>query len=81
MTFGGTVPVRGQSFRSGMPDFRVYTEIYNAPILINTSVLKRPYFAGLTFAIQNNVGAVAGPGAASTRSNLHRESQDVHRDL
>lgn len=81
LTLGGTVRVRGQGFRSEMPDFMVYTEIYNAPIVINTSVLKRHNFANLTCAIKNNVGAVAGPGATSTRSYLHRESLDVQRDL
>jgi uncharacterized protein (DUF362 family) len=81
LTLNESVRVRGQSFRSEMPDFRVYSEIYNAPIIINTSVLKRHFLADLTCAIKNNVGAVAGPGAASTRSYLHRESPNVQADL
>jgi uncharacterized protein (DUF362 family) len=51
----------------------VYTDVCDAPVIINTCVLKRHHTANYTCAIKNNVGTVAGPGAVSTRRYLHYE--------
>jgi uncharacterized protein (DUF362 family) len=74
LTLNETYKVRKSNWASNIPDFNVYTDIYDAPIIINTCVLKRHHTANYTCAIKNNVGTVAGPGAVSTRRYLHYES-------
>jgi len=56
--------------------FKVYTDIYDAPVIINTCVIKRHHTANFTCAIKNNVGTVAGPDAVFTRRYLHFDSED-----
>jgi uncharacterized protein (DUF362 family) len=68
--------VRQTSWASNIPDFNVYADVYDAPVIINTCVLKRHHTANYTCAIKNNVGAVAGPDAALTRRYLHYDSED-----
>ncbi len=74
LTLSETYRVRRNSWASNVPDFNVYTDVYDAPIIISTCVLKRHHTANYTCAIKNNVGTVAGPGAVSTRRYLHYES-------
>jgi len=71
ITFSGTYDVRRDSWDPDIPDFMVYTDIYDAPILINLCSLKRHYAAFLTCAIKHHVGAVSGPMRQDTRGYLH----------
>jgi hypothetical protein len=54
-----------------MPDFEVWSDIYDAPVLLNLCSLKRHYAAYMTCAIKHHVGAVSGPGRIDTRDYLH----------
>jgi uncharacterized protein (DUF362 family) len=74
LTLNETYRVRKSDWASNIPDFRVYTDVYDAPIIINTCVLKRHHTANYTCAIKNNVGTVSGPDAVSTRRYLHYEA-------
>lgn len=74
LTLNETYRVRKSGWASNMPDFNVYKDIYDAPIIINTCVLKRHHTANYTCAIKNNVGTVAGPDAVSTRRYLHYDA-------
>jgi len=74
LTLNETYKVRRSNWDSNVPDFNIYTDVYDAPIIINTCVLKRHHTANYSCAIKNNVGTVAGPGAVSTRRYLHYES-------
>ncbi|MCP5108037.1 MAG: DUF362 domain-containing protein, partial [bacterium] len=76
-----TYHARGEGWDSGVPDFHVYKEIYDAPVIINTSVLKRHHTAMMTCAIKNNVGTVAGSNATITREYLHYRSPNFLADL
>ena len=73
---GGTYNVRQDTWASNVPDFKVYKDIYDAPIIISTCVIKRHHTAVFTCALKNNVGTVAGPGAVLTRNFLHYQSAD-----
>lgn len=81
VSLSATHPVRQADWSSSKPDFRVYTDVYDAPVLISTCVLKRHNTARLTCAIKNNVGAVDGPGASMTRDYLHHQSPDFFSDV
>ena len=76
LTLSGTYDVRRSTWASNVPDFNVYSDVYDAPVIINTCVLKRHHTAIFTCALKNNVGAVAGPGAVLTRNYLHYQSPD-----
>jgi uncharacterized protein (DUF362 family) len=76
LNLSDTYRVRHSNWASNVPDFNVYSDIYDAPIIINTCVLKRHHTAVYSCAIKNNVGTVAGPEAVSTRHYLHYESGD-----
>lgn len=76
-----TYPVRRNSWNSSKPDFHVYSEVYNAPVIINTPVLKRHFIAAMTCALKCNVGAVSGPDATDTRAYLHFESPNFSVEL
>lgn len=71
IAFSDTYDVRRDSWDPNIPDFMVYTDIYDAPILINLCSLKRHYAAFLTCAIKHHVGAVSGPIRQNTREYLH----------
>jgi uncharacterized protein (DUF362 family) len=71
-----TYSVRRNGWSLNILDFKVYKEIYDAPIIINACNLKRHHTADFTCALKNNVGTVAGPALASTRYWLHREAND-----
>ncbi len=71
-----TYNVRRDTWAANVPDFKVYQNVYDAPIIINTTVIKRHHSAIMTCALKNNVGNVAGPGAVQTRNFLHYQTQD-----
>jgi uncharacterized protein (DUF362 family) len=66
-----TYDVRRSDWPPEMPDFKVWADIYDTPILINLCALKRHYAAYMTCAIKHHVGAVAGPDRQQTRGYLH----------
>jgi uncharacterized protein (DUF362 family) len=76
LTLSNTYNVRRTTWASNVPDFKVYADVYDAPVIINTCVIKRHHTAIFTCALKNNVGAVAGPGAVLTRNFLHYQSPD-----
>jgi uncharacterized protein (DUF362 family) len=76
LTLVNTYDVRRNTWAANVPDFKVYTDVYDAPVIINTCVIKRHHTAIFTCALKNNVGAVAGPGAVLTRNFLHYQSPD-----
>jgi uncharacterized protein (DUF362 family) len=76
LTLDNTYDVRRTGWASNVPDFKVYTDVYDAPIIINTCVLKRHQTALFSCAIKNNVGTVARPGAVQTRNFLHYQAAD-----
>ncbi|MCP4581199.1 MAG: DUF362 domain-containing protein [candidate division Zixibacteria bacterium] len=69
--FEDTYDVRRDTWPIEIPDFKVWTDIYDTPILINLCSLKRHYASFLTCAIKNHVGSVSGPDRADTRGYLH----------
>ena len=71
-----TTDVRRNTWASNVPDFKVYSEVYDAPVIINTCVLKRHHTAIFSCSLKNCVGTVAGPGAVLTRRFLHYEAPD-----
>ena len=71
VVFDETYLVRRTSWPEEMPDFEVWADIYDTPILINLCALKRHYAAFLTCAIKHHVGAMSGPNRTDTRSYLH----------
>lgn len=71
-----TYNVRRDTWASNVPDFKVYKDVYDAPIIISTCVIKRHHTAIMSCAMKNNVGTVAGPGAVLTRNFLHYQTQD-----
>jgi uncharacterized protein (DUF362 family) len=71
LIFEDTYDVRRPDWPSERPDFKVWADIYDTPILINLTALKRHYAAFLTCAIKHHVGAVAGPSRTETRGYLH----------
>ncbi len=71
-----TYQVKRSDWSLNVKDFKVYSEIYDASVILNVGVLKRHHTAGFTCAIKNNVGTVAGPDATSTRRYLHYEATD-----
>jgi uncharacterized protein (DUF362 family) len=81
LTLSSYYLVRRNIWPASKPDFRVYADIYDAPVVINACVLKRHHTAIYSCALKNNVGAVAGPGAAFTRRYLHYESGDFMGDV
>jgi uncharacterized protein (DUF362 family) len=73
--------VRRASWSQDIPDFRVFTLAYDAPIILSLCNLKRHQYADISCAVKNNVGAVPASEAGSTRGYLHYETSDVHGTL
>ncbi len=71
LLFEDTYNVRRNSWDSEVPDFKVWSDIYDTPVLINLCALKRHYAGYMTCAIKHHVGAVAGPNRQETRGYLH----------
>jgi len=63
--------VRNPSWLPEIPDFQVWSDIYDTPVLLNLCSLKRHYAAYMTCALKHHVGAVAGPNRTGTREYLH----------
>lgn len=85
---GAELPVMSQTYlvkRSGWnlntQNLKVYSTIYDAPVIINSCVLKRHHTADHSCALKNLVGTVSGPGLISTRYHLHREALDFKETL
>jgi uncharacterized protein (DUF362 family) len=76
-----TYLVKRSGWNLNTQDFKVYSTIYDAPIIINHCALKRHHTADHSCALKNNVGTVLGPGLISTRSYLHREASDFKETL
>ncbi len=72
--FSETYQTRRDTWLSTKPNFRVFTDVYDSPIIISTCLIKRHGNAALTCAIKCNVGTVQGSQATATRSYLHRSS-------
>ncbi|NOR14465.1 MAG: DUF362 domain-containing protein, partial [Candidatus Aminicenantes bacterium] len=68
----GTTNVRSLSWRRGVPDFKVFTPVYNSSVIINLCNLKRHSSAFMTCAIKNNFGTLQGRWNFGTRGYLHR---------
>lgn len=81
ITLAQTYSVKREGWSESAPNFKVYSHIYDAPVIINACVLKRHHTADYTCAIKNNVGTVAGPSLTSTRDYLHRESDEFERTV
>jgi uncharacterized protein (DUF362 family) len=69
--FSNTYDVRRESWDPEVPDFVVFTDVYDAPIIINLCSLKRHRLAFLTCAIKSHVGTVSGPNRSDTRDYIH----------
>ena len=53
------------------PNISVYTDVYDAPIIVSLGSIKRHFLAHMSTALKNNVGAVAGSSASGSREYLH----------
>ena len=74
LTLSDPYRVRHSSWETNKPDFYVFQQIYDTPILLSTCVLKRHSNARLTCAIKNNVGTIAGNDMSSSRQYLHNSN-------
>jgi uncharacterized protein (DUF362 family) len=69
--FLNTYNVRRNGWDPAIPDFSVYSEIYDAPIMISLCNLKRHLWSYFTCALKHHVGSITGPYLAGTRSYIH----------
>jgi uncharacterized protein (DUF362 family) len=76
--FSSFYPVRRSTWLPNVPDFEVFTEVYDAPIIINFCNMKRHNSAYFSCALKSHVGTVNGPGFIGTRDYLH--SFDAYTD-
>ncbi|MFC2168110.1 DUF362 domain-containing protein [Acidobacteriota bacterium] len=67
-----TYNVRRGTWSPDIPDFKVFSSVYEAQILINLCNLKRHSSAFMTSAIKNNFGALQGRSFSGTRGFVHR---------
>jgi uncharacterized protein (DUF362 family) len=72
--FSEVYHARRDTWPSTTPNFRVFTDVYDSPIIISTCLIKRHGNAALTCAIKCNVGTVQGSQATATRRHLHQSS-------
>ena len=79
--FNETYRVRRDSWADSRPDFLVYQDVYNAPVIINTCCLKRHRLASLTCAIKCNIGCVTGPATSGTRYYIHNQSPHFQMEI
>lgn len=56
--------------------YAVYSDVYDAPIIINFCVLKRHFLANMTCSLKSNVGTIKGPEGLYSRDYLHNKSGD-----
>lgn len=69
--FTETYHVRRSSWPAAKPDYLVYSEVYNSPVIISFACIKRHFLAKMSTALKNNVGCVAGSGASQSRGYFH----------
>ncbi|HEX9970757.1 MAG TPA: DUF362 domain-containing protein [bacterium] len=69
--FDKTYNVRRASWSGTKPDYLVYSDVYDAPIIISLANIKRHFLARMSTALKNNVGCVAGSGASQSRGYFH----------
>jgi len=69
--FSNTYNVRRSTWSGTKPDYLVYTDVYDAPIIISLANIKRHFLARMSTALKNNVGCIAGSGASQSRGYLH----------
>ncbi|TKJ41151.1 hypothetical protein CEE37_05645 [candidate division LCP-89 bacterium B3_LCP] len=69
--FDSTYEVRRSTWEPEVPDFMVYSAVYDSPIILNLCSLKRHDCSYMTCALKNHVGTVGNPGPADTRDYLH----------
>ncbi len=74
VAFSETYEVRRSTWAPEIPDFLVFSDVYDAPVIINFPNLKRHLSARMTCAIKNHVGTVSGPEMSGTRGYLHGSS-------
>jgi len=72
--FSNSYKVRRTSWHPLKPDYLVYTDIYDAPIIISLANIKRHFLARMSTALKNNVGCVVGSGGVQSRGYLHSQS-------
>jgi uncharacterized protein (DUF362 family) len=75
--FYSTYDVRQIAWEFEKESYKVYSEVYDAPVIINFGCLKRHFLARMTAAIKNHVGTVRGEGASSSRGYLHSLSGEL----
>jgi uncharacterized protein (DUF362 family) len=66
-----TCNVRQSNWITGKLELSVYTDIYQAPIIVNFCNLKRHNAAFFSCGMKNHIGTVSGPNTAQTRNYLH----------
>jgi uncharacterized protein (DUF362 family) len=81
LNFNESYPVRRDSWDNSRPDFMVYQDVYNAPVIINTCCLKRHVQASMTCAIKCNVGCITGPAKSGTRYYIHNQSPNFLMEI
>lgn len=81
LKFFETYKVRRNTWAQSKPDYDVYADVYDAPVIISTCVLKRHVWAFFTNAIKNNVGTITGSGQSGSRSYMHNESENFLTEL
>lgn len=75
--FDKTYNVRRSSWSGSKPDYLVYSDVYDAPIIISLANIKRHFLARMSTALKNNVGCVAGSGASQSRGYFHGLTGDA----
>jgi len=68
----GIYNVRKSTWSPAVPDFKVFSPVYDAPILVNLCNLKSHGSSFMTCAIKNNFGALQGRAVSGTRGYVHR---------
>ncbi|MBD3234346.1 MAG: DUF362 domain-containing protein, partial [candidate division Zixibacteria bacterium] len=69
--FSDTYNVRRESWEPERPDFMVYSDIYDSPVIIDHCCLKRHFRSGLTCGLKHHVGSVSGSYGSDTREYFH----------
>ncbi len=72
--FSGSYNVRRSSWSDSRPDYKVYADVYDAPVIMSFACVKRHHLAKMSTALKNNVGTVTGSGASGSRRYLHDKS-------
>ena len=69
--FTDTYKVRRNTWDTEKKDIEVYADVYDAPVLISTCVLKRHSLAKMTCAVKCNVGTIKGSNMSASRKTMH----------